>query len=53
MLPKHEEIASWSGTSRDDVAMAIGHLAREDIVGRKHKALVIKDYNRLQMLVNL
>lgn len=52
-LPKHEEIASWSGTSREDVAMAIGHLAREGIVGRKHKSLVIKDHGRLQMLVNL
>jgi CRP-like cAMP-binding protein len=52
-LPKHEEIASWSGTSREDVAMAIGHLAREGIVGRKHKSLVIKDHGRLQMLVDL
>lgn len=52
-LPKHEDIASWSGTSREDVAMAIGHLAREGIVGRKHKSLVIKDYERLQMLLNL
>jgi len=53
LLPKHEEIASWSGTSRNDVAMAIGHLAREGIVGRKHKSLVVRDYNRLQLLVNL
>lgn len=52
-LPKHEDIASWSGTSREDVAMAIGHLAREGIVGRKHKSLVIKDHGRLQMLVDL
>lgn len=52
-LPKHEEIASWSGTSREDVAMAIGNLAREGIVGRKHKSLVIKDHGRLQMLVDL
>lgn len=52
-LPKHEEIASWSGTSREDVAMAIGNLAREGIVGRKHKSLVIRDHSRLQMLVNL
>jgi CRP-like cAMP-binding protein len=52
-LPKHEDIASWSGTSREDVAMAIGHLAREGIVGRKHKSLVIKDHGRLQMLLNL
>jgi len=52
-LPKHEEIASWSGTSREDVAMAIGHLAREGIVGRKHKSLIIKDHGRLQMLLNL
>jgi len=52
-LPKHEEIASWSGTTREDVAMAIGHLAREGIVGRKHKSLVIKDHGRLQMLLNL
>jgi len=52
-LPKHEDIANWSGTSREEVAMAIGHLAREGIVGRKHKSLVIKDHGRLQMLLNL
>ena len=52
-LPKHDEIASWSGTSREDVAMAIGHLARESIVARKHKSLIVKDHSRLQMLLNL
>ena len=52
-LPKHDEIASWSGTTREEVAMAIGHLARESIVGRKHKSLIIKDHSRLQMLLNL
>ncbi|MFC1673159.1 Crp/Fnr family transcriptional regulator [Pseudomonadota bacterium] len=52
-LPKHDEIASWSGTTREDVAMAIGNLAREGIVGRKHKSLVIKDHGRLQVLLDL
>ena len=52
-LPKHDEIASWSGTTREDVAMAIGNLAREGIVGRKHKSLVIRDHGRLQMLLDL
>ncbi|MBT5374236.1 MAG: Crp/Fnr family transcriptional regulator [Rhodospirillaceae bacterium] len=52
-VPKHEEIASWSGTESTDVASAIGHLAREGVVGRKNKSLIIKDHARLQMLVNL
>ncbi len=52
MLPKHDEIASWSGTSREDVAMAIGNLVREDVVGRHHKSLLIKNRDRLYNLVH-
>lgn len=52
-IPKHDDIASWSGTDSKDVATAIGRLAREGVVGRKNRSLIIKDHARLQMLLNL
>ena len=52
-LPNHMRIASTVGTDKEVVAMAIGELAREKVVERKHKSLIIRDYPRLQMLTNL
>lgn len=52
-LPNHTQISSTVGTEKEVVAMAIGELAREKVVERKHKSLIIKDYPRLQMLTNL
>ena len=49
-LPNHKEIASWAGTSREQVAQAIGELARDGIVRRKSMGLVIGDLPRLQLL---
>lgn len=51
-IPAHAEIASWVGAEKGVVADAIGNLAREGVVERKHKSLVIKDHNRLQMLAD-
>jgi CRP-like cAMP-binding protein len=52
-FPPHGEIASWAGTGREDVASAVGKLAREGIVERKHKTLVIRDHARLKMLAEM
>ena len=49
-IPNHAEIAAWVGAEREVVADAIGRLARERVVERKHKNLLIKDRDRLQRL---
>jgi CRP-like cAMP-binding protein len=49
-MPNHKEIASWAGTSREQVAQAIGELARDGIVRRKTMGLVISDWERLQLM---
>lgn len=50
--PNHSEIASWVGGEKQTVADAIGGLAREGVIERKHKNLIIWDHARLQRLVN-
>ena len=52
-LPAHAELADRVGTERENVAQAIGDLARTRVVMRKHRSLMIKDYARLQMLSTL
>lgn len=52
-LPPHGDIAGWSGTDRDTVATAIGQLAREGLVERRHKTLLIRDHARLRVLAHL
>lgn len=49
-LPNHKEIAAWAGSSREQVAQAIGELARDGIVRRKTMGLVICDLSRLQLM---
>ena len=49
-VPNHAEIAAWVGAKREVVADAIGRLARERVVERKHHNLFIKDRDRLQRL---
>ncbi len=49
-LPNHKEIAAWAGTSREQVAQAIGELARDGIVKRKGIGLVICDHARLRRM---
>lgn len=50
--PHHNDIAAWSGAERQDVAEAIGKLARDGVIERKHKMYLIRDYNRLKRLAN-
>ena len=52
-VPNHDEIAARSGTEKTEVAMAIGTLARDGIIERKHRTLVIRDQPRLTMLANM
>lgn len=49
-LPNHKEIADWSGTRREQVAQAIGDLAREGVVRRRSRDLVILDLPRLRLM---
>ena len=51
-IPNHSEIATWIGAEKEIVADAIGKLARDGVVERKHKNLLIRDHSRLQRLAN-
>lgn len=48
--PQHSEIASWVGAEKHIVAQAIGGLARDGVIERKHRSLLIRDRARLQRL---
>ena len=50
--PGHADIASKAGADRSDVATAIGRLARDGVIERKHKQYTIKDFPRLQRLAD-
>ncbi len=50
--PNHQELSSWVGTDRQTVADAIGNLARDGVIQRKHKDLIIKNHLRLQQLID-
>lgn len=50
--PNHTTIAEAVGIDRQIVADAIGNLAREGVLERKHKNLIIKDHARLLRLVD-
>jgi len=50
--PHHAEIASWVGAEKHIVAQAIGNLARDGVIERKHRNLVIRDRARLQQLAS-
>lgn len=52
-MPKHNEIAGWTGTSRETVAQTIGELQRDGIVERRHLGLVIRDWGRLQLMARV
>lgn len=49
-VPNHAEIAAWVGAEKEIVAEAIGKLARDGVVERKHRSLIIRDHSRLQRL---
>lgn len=52
-VPHHNEIASWSGTEKQQVALAIGGLVRDGIMERKHRSFVIKDHAKLRVLASM
>lgn len=52
-LPAHGDIASWAGTEKETVAQAIGQLARDGIVERRHRTLLVKNHARLRFLAHL
>ncbi len=50
--PQHSELAAWVGAEKQTVAEAIGSLARDGVIERKHRNLHIKDRARLQRLAS-
>lgn len=53
IVPNHNEIASWAGTDKLEVANAIGALVRDAILERKYKSFIIKDHTRLKSLASM
>ncbi|MEE8393556.1 MAG: Crp/Fnr family transcriptional regulator [Rhodospirillales bacterium] len=51
--PNHSEIASWVGAEKGLVADAIGKLARDGVIERRHRNFLIKDHARLQRLAEM
>ena len=51
-LPPHAEIAAKVGADKEEVAAAIGNLARYGVVERQHKKLIINDRERLERLAD-
>ena len=51
--PSHDALACQVGTDKQDVAMAIGTLAREGILERKDKRFVVRDHPRLRMMATM
>ena len=49
-MPNHKELASWVGTSKEEVAKVIGQLARDKLVERKSMSLYIRDMGRLRLI---
>jgi CRP/FNR family cyclic AMP-dependent transcriptional regulator len=52
-VPQHNEIASWPGTEKQQVALAIGGLVRDGIMERKHRNFLIKDHAKLRVLASM
>lgn len=50
-FPKHREIASVVGTSREQVARELSRLGREGLVSRSGRLLVLNNVNALKRLV--
>jgi CRP-like cAMP-binding protein len=51
-VPPHAEIAEWIGADKQVVAEAIGNLARDGVIERRHRSLIIRDRARLQRLAS-
>ena len=49
-IPTQATIAGRASTSRETVARAMGQLAGDNVIERKHKTLYIRDRDRLEQL---
>ena len=49
-LPNHNDIAGWAGTAQKEVTEAIGKLAREKILQRRNRSIIIQDRARIESL---
>jgi CRP-like cAMP-binding protein len=49
-LPNHNDIAGWAGTVQKEVAEAIGKLAREKILQRRNRSIIIQDRAKIESL---
>ncbi len=49
-LPRHRELAGWTGLSESDVAAALAGLVKKGCVERRYPGLVILDADRLRNL---
>ena len=52
-VPTHDELACAASAAKQDVAMAIGALARDGLLERRHRSLVLRDQPRLRVLANM
>lgn len=49
-LPHHSDIAGWAGIEQQEVAEAIGKLAREKILERRNRSIIINDRAKIESL---
>jgi CRP/FNR family cyclic AMP-dependent transcriptional regulator len=50
--PKHDEIAAWTGTSKEFVSSILGKLIHEHIIVRKNKDMIVLDLYSLKNLAS-
>lgn len=53
VVPHHNELASWAGTEKQEVATAIGALVRDGVIERRNRSYFIKDHPRLKVLSSM
>lgn len=53
VVPAHNELASWAGTDKQEVAAAIGALVREGVIERRNRSYLIKDNIKLRFLATM
>ena len=51
-IPVHADIASRVSTTRETVARVLSDLAKQGLVKREKKALVVTDLKQLEQIVN-
>lgn len=53
VVPHHNDLASWAGTEKQEVATAIGALVRDGVIERRTRSYFIKDHARLRVLSSI